>query len=87
MISKNHYKLFIGGTFMEIEEQLSEEDVRNMYITPALTKKWNLEKQIRSEVYFTAGRVIVRGNMSTRKIGKKADYILYYIIIILSLLQ
>ena len=63
---------------MGIEEQLSEEDVRNMYITPALTKKWSLEKQIRSEVYFTAGRVIVRGNMSTRKKGEKADYILYY---------
>lgn len=63
---------------MEIEEQLSEEDVRNMYITPALTKKWSLEKQIRSEVYFTAGRVIVRGNMSARKKGEKADYILYY---------
>ena len=63
---------------MGIEEQLSEEDVRNMYITPALTKKWSLEKQIRSEVYFTAGRVIVRGNMSARKKGEKADYILYY---------
>ena len=63
---------------MGIEEQLSEEDVRNMYITPALTKKWSLEKQIRSEVYLTAGRVIVRGNMSARKKGEKADYILYY---------
>lgn len=63
---------------MGIEEQLSEEDVRNMYITPALTKKWSLEKQIRSEVYFTAGRVIVRGNISARKKGEKADYILYY---------
>lgn len=63
---------------MGIEEQLSEEDVRNMYITPALTKKWSLEKQIRSEVYFIAGRVIVRGNMSARKKGEKADYILYY---------
>ena len=63
---------------MGIEEQLSEEDVRNMYITPALTKKWSMEKQIRSEVYFTAGRVIVRGNMSARKKGEKADYILYY---------
>ena len=63
---------------MGIEEQLSEEDVRNIYITPALTNKWSLEKQIRSEVYFTAGRVIVRGNMSTRAKGEKADYILYY---------
>ena len=64
---------------MDNEElKLSEEDVRNMYITPALTKKWDLEKQIRSEVYFTDGRVIVRGNISTRTKGLKADYILYY---------
>lgn len=63
---------------MECYKNLSEEDTRNIYITPALTKKWNLEKQIRSEVYFTAGKVIVRGNMSTRAKGEKADYILYY---------
>ena len=72
---------------MESWKNLSEEDTRNIYITPALTKKWDLETQIRSEVYFTAGRIIVRGNMSTRafdnskknpKPGKKADYILYY---------
>ena len=63
---------------MDGYKNLSEEDTRNIYITPALTKKWNLETQIRSEVYFTAGKVIVRGNMSTRAKGEKADYILYY---------
>ncbi|MBO5476860.1 MAG: DEAD/DEAH box helicase family protein [Clostridia bacterium] len=63
---------------MESYKNLSEEDTRNIYITPALTKKWNLETQIRSEVYFTAGKVIVRGNVSTRAKGEKADYILYY---------
>ena len=63
---------------MDGYKNLSEEDTRNIYITPALTKKWNLETQIRSEVYFTAGRVIVRGNMSTRAKGDRADYILYY---------
>lgn len=63
---------------MGVEEQLSEEDVRNRYITPALAKKWDLDTQIRSEVYFTEGRVIVRENVSTRAKGKKADYILYY---------
>ncbi len=63
---------------MESYKNLSEEDTRNIYITPALTKRWNLETQIRSEVYFTAGKVIVRGNMSTRAKGEKADYILYY---------
>ena len=63
---------------MESWNNLSEEDTRNIYITPALTKKWDLESQIRSEVYFTAGKVIVRGNVSTRAKGEKADYILYY---------
>lgn len=63
---------------MEGWNNLSEEDTRNIYITPALTKNWDLETQIRSEVYFTAGKVIVRGNMSTRAKGEKADYILYY---------
>ena len=32
--------------------------------------------QIREEVYFTRGRIIVRGNLVTR--GKKADFGLYY---------
>ena len=63
---------------MESYKNLSEEDTKNIYITPALTKKWDIETQIRSEVYFTAGKVIVRGNMSTRAKGEKADYILYY---------
>lgn len=63
---------------MESYKNLSEEDTKNIYITPALTKRWDLQTQIRSEVYFTAGKVIVRGNMSTRAKGKKADYILYY---------
>ena len=63
---------------MESWNNLSEEDTRNIYITPALTKRWDLESQIRSEVYFTAGKVIVRGNVSTRAKGEKADYILYY---------
>ena len=67
-----------GGNCMGIEKKLSEEDVKNIYITPALVKKWDLEKQIRSEVYFTAGKVIVRGNTATRAKGAKADYILYY---------
>lgn len=66
------------GAKMESWNNLSEEDTRNIYITPALTKKWDIQSQIRSEVYFTAGKVIVRGNMSTRAKGEKADYILYY---------
>lgn len=63
---------------MESYKNLSEEDTRDMYITPALQKKWDKETQIRREVYFTAGKVVVRGSVSTRQKGKKADYILYY---------
>jgi type I restriction enzyme, R subunit len=34
--------------------------------------------QIREEVYFTKGRIIVRGKLVTRGKAKKADYVLYY---------
>ena len=34
--------------------------------------------QIREEVSFTKGRIIVRGNLVSRAKGKRADYILYY---------
>ena len=63
---------------MEFEENLSEEDVKLRFITPALLNKWDKDSQIKMEVSFTAGRVILRGNMSTRAKGNKADYILYY---------
>lgn len=58
--------------------ELTEEDTRLMFITPALSDKWDIMSQIRTEVYFTDGRVVVRGNMTTRAKGLKADYILYY---------
>ena len=34
--------------------------------------------QIREEVGFTNGRIIVRGKLVTRGQAKRADYILYY---------
>ena len=34
--------------------------------------------QIREEVSFTKGRIIVRGKLVSRGKGKRADYILYY---------
>lgn len=58
--------------------ELTEEDTRLMFITPALSDKWDIMSQIRTEVYFTDGRVVVRGNITTRAKGLKADYILYY---------
>lgn len=57
---------------------LSEEDTKRLYITPALEKNWD-KSSIVMEHYFTAGRIIVRGNglPQKRQQGKKADYILY----------
>lgn len=58
---------------------LSERDICSKYITPAVVDAgWDLHKQIREEVSFTAGRIIPRGKTYTRKQGKRADYILYY---------
>ena len=40
------------------------------YITPAIEQAgWDIKKQVRAEYTFTDGRVIVRGNVTTR--GKK----------------
>jgi type I restriction enzyme R subunit len=61
------------------KKDLSERDICTKFITPALTDaKWDLMIQIREEVSFTKGRVIVRGQLSTRGEPKRADYILSY---------
>jgi type I restriction enzyme, R subunit len=62
----------------EIDKKaLSERDICTKFITPALVAaKWDVMSQIREEVSFTKGRVIVRGKLSTRGDPKRADYIL-----------
>src|SRR5215210_5931004 len=61
------------------KKAFSERDICTKYITPALTSAgWDIFAQIREEVSFTKGRVIVRGRMSMRGAAKRADYILYY---------
>ena len=64
------------------KKALTEADIRTKFITPALVgangDKWDLMTQIREEVYFTKGRVIVRGKTVKRGEAKKADYILFY---------
>jgi type I restriction enzyme, R subunit len=48
---------------MADKKSLSERDICTKYITPAITKAgWDLRSQIREEVSFTKGRIIVRGN-------------------------
>ena len=58
---------------------LSEDDISVKYITPALTKSgWDEAAQIRRQVSFTNGRIIVRGKLVSRGKAKKADFVLYY---------
>lgn len=57
---------------------LSERDICTKFINPAIAKAgWDLKKQVREEVSFTDGRIIVQGKMHTRGTRKRADYILY----------
>ncbi|PLX38706.1 MAG: restriction endonuclease [Hyphomicrobiales bacterium] len=61
------------------KSSLSERDISTKFITPALRKAgWDVMAQIREEVSFTKGRIIVRGKLVTRGQGKRADYILYF---------
>ncbi|SDI57878.1 EcoAI/FtnUII family type I restriction enzme subunit R [Proteiniclasticum ruminis] len=60
------------------KSHLSEEDIKLRYITPAIQNAgWN-NKQIRMEYAFTAGRIILRGNITARGRKKSADYLLSY---------
>ena len=61
------------------KKSLSERDICTKFITPALRKAgWDELLQIREEVSFTKGRIIVRGKLVSRGKGQRADYILYY---------
>lgn len=61
------------------KKSLSEEDIKMKFITPAIEKAgWDIKKQVRAEYTFTDGRVIVRGNLTSRGKKKRADYILFY---------
>src|SRR4030081_154689 len=57
---------------------LSERDICTKFITPALRRAgWDEMSQLRAEVSFTKGRIIVRGKLVSRGQAKRADYILY----------
>ena len=61
------------------KNSFSERDICTKFITPALRQAgWDEQLQIREEVSFTKGRIIVRGKLVSRGKGKRADYILYY---------
>ncbi|MES2573798.1 MAG: DEAD/DEAH box helicase family protein [Bacteroidota bacterium] len=61
------------------KKDLSERDICTKFITPSLVKAgWDLHKQILEEVFFTDGKIYVRGKLTARGERKRADYILYY---------
>ncbi len=64
--------------FMD-KSALTERDICTKFILPAVKRAgWDEMVQVREEVYFTKGRIIVRGKLVTRGKAKKADYVLYY---------
>jgi len=61
------------------KKTLSERDICTKYITPAIYQAgWDIHTQVREEVTFTNGQVIVQGLHVSRGKPKRADYILYY---------
>lgn len=58
------------------KKEMTEEDIKLQYITPAVTSKWSREK-ITMETPITDGQISLKGNLVFRKRPKKADYILY----------
>lgn len=61
---------------MSNRENLSEEDIKFRYITPALEKAGWTKENIRMEYFFTEGQVLVKGKIIERGKKKKADYLL-----------
>ncbi|NCB45013.1 MAG: restriction endonuclease subunit R, partial [Clostridia bacterium] len=57
-------------------KKLTEEDIKNRYITPAIERAGWCKEQVFMEYFFTNGQVIVRGSKVTRGKQKKADYLL-----------
>ena len=58
------------------KSQMSEEDIKFHYITPAITAKWD-NQHITLETKITDGRINLKGNIVAREKPKRADYVLY----------
>lgn len=58
------------------KKQMTEEDIKLQFITPAITAKWGLNR-ITMETKITDGKINLKGNFVFREKPKKADYVLY----------
>ncbi len=64
---------------MQSKKSLSEADIKAKFITPnILNAGWDEETQIGREIFFTDGRIYVKGKLTSRGTRKFADYILFY---------
>ena len=61
------------------KKEMSEEDIKLQYITPAILSKWDKSK-ITMETKITDGKICLNGNFVHRdkKSAKYADYVLYW---------
>lgn len=62
-------------------KDMTEEDIKLQFITPALTAKWDVKKitmETSPANKFTDGKVHIKGNIPSRDKGKRCDYILWY---------
>jgi len=83
---KNQKSCFFSQRSTEIEtklnkqkKDLSESDIKAKFITPAILKAgWDEQTQLGREIFFTNGRIYVKGKLTARGKQKFADYILLY---------
>ena len=54
------------------KKQMTEEDIKLQYITPAIISKWNIHK-ITMETQITDGKVNLKGNFVFREKPKRAQ--------------
>lgn len=57
-------------------EEMTEEDIKHLYITPAIEKQWD-RTLITMETAITDGTINIQGNKPVREKPKKVDYLLY----------
>lgn len=58
------------------KRNMTEEDIKLQFITPAVTDKWSRGK-ITMETHITDGKINLKGNLAFREKPKRADYLLY----------
>ncbi len=74
-----NFKYQKRGVYMSTilsKKNMTEEDIKLQYITPAITSKWDRAK-ITMETQITDGKINLKGNMVFREKPKRVDYLLY----------